>query len=772
MGKARTAQPRRAGNATFNKAQNSTNPDRVKTHAGMRDKSTIKRLLMYKNFKPVRNKIGKVVKAAPFQSWVTSGAVSRVEPNRRWFGNTRVVTQKALQTFQDEMGKVVKDPYRVVMKQTKLPITLLNETAKNARVHILDTESFETTFGKKAQRKRPNLKTTDMETMADSAMKSGDTYNAEKDNSLVKPTDGITAAPKEMIFFKGQSKRIWNELYKVIDSSDVVIQVLDARDPIGTRSPYVENYMRKEKSYKHLIFVINKVDLVPTWVTQRWVALLSHEYPTLAFHASMQNPFGKGSLISLLRQFAKLHSDKRQISVGLIGYPNTGKSSIINTLRNRKVCNVAPIAGETKVRVEKVEAPEDYIATVLERVKPEYLAKTYRVSDWTDSEQFLEMCARRSGKLLKGGEPDLSTVAKIVLNDWQRGKLPYFVKPPGCEDRSAPFWESTKESKSIAKVGESLSVDESSFPEGTGDEKPQLPQVKVVQDFSQITVGPEFFGDDVQPLAVCDGPADSDVISDSEVEEEEEEKEVARNEEMGKTGAREEDEYAGESRGGSGVVIGAPAEEALLPPSDDDGMSGLSDMIQDGDFVSKPDGEENIEDRDSNMDRDSDGSLRQSETPVETAPHTSNEASKSDVDLTRISTDLKLASPSVVKKKMKRNKKKGGRGTGPDGRVVKKSRSGAFTVTDVADDWPTNKQKTTGCFTKYTVRESANVALVDVEPSSGRKNKREFTEDKGMDPGVRLTSKERRRIERSARDKKVGVHYYSVADIKGRRKRK
>ncbi|CAG8818609.1 1605_t:CDS:1, partial [Racocetra fulgida] len=42
---------------------------------------------------------------------------------------------------------------------------------------------------------------------------------------------------------------------------------------------------------------------------------LSKEYPTLAFHASVTNSFGKGSLIQLLRQFASLHSDKKQISV-------------------------------------------------------------------------------------------------------------------------------------------------------------------------------------------------------------------------------------------------------------------------------------------------------------------------------------------------------------------------------------------------------------------------------------------------------------------------
>ena len=55
--------------------------------------------------------------------------------------------------------------------------------------------------------------------------------------------------------------------FQVIDSSDVVVQVLDARDPLGTRSKHIESYMNREKKHKHLIFVLNKVDLVPTWVT-------------------------------------------------------------------------------------------------------------------------------------------------------------------------------------------------------------------------------------------------------------------------------------------------------------------------------------------------------------------------------------------------------------------------------------------------------------------------------------------------------------------------
>ena len=124
----------------------------------------------------------------------------------------------------------------------------------------------------------------------------------------------------------------------MIDSSDVVIQVLDARDPMGTRSEHIEKYMKKEKAHKHMILVLNKVDLIPTWVTQKWVAVLSAEYPTIAFHASLRHPFGKGAIISLLRQFGKLHKESKQISVGLIGYPNVGKSSVINALRSKKVC--------------------------------------------------------------------------------------------------------------------------------------------------------------------------------------------------------------------------------------------------------------------------------------------------------------------------------------------------------------------------------------------------------------------------------------------------
>ncbi|XP_029894447.1 nucleolar GTP-binding protein 2 isoform X1 [Aquila chrysaetos chrysaetos] len=580
--------PRYKGRSTINPSRASTNPDRVGGAGGnnMRDRATIRRLNMYRQ-KERRNKHGKVIKPLQYQSTVAPGTVARVEPNIKWFGNTRVIKQSSLQKFQEEMETVMKDPYRVVMKQRKLPMSLFYDRIKphTSRVHILDTETFETTFGPKSQRKRPNLSASDVQSLVENAEASSGSYDQGKDRDLVIEDTGVRDEAQEEIYKKGQSKRIWGELYKVIDSSDVVVQVLDARDPMGTRSPHVESYLKKEKHWKHLIFVLNKCDLVPTWATKRWVAVLSQEYPTLAFHASLTNPFGKGAFIQLLRQFGKLHSDKKQISVGFIGYPNVGKSSVINTLRSKKVCSVAPIAGETKVwqyitlmrriflidcpgvvypsgdtetdivlkgvvQVEKIKSPEDHISAVLERAKPEYIRKTYKIDSWKDTEDFLEKLACRTGKLLKGGEPDLQTVSKMVLNDWQRGRIPFFVKPPNAETGPQPpaleVAMTSSQDNNEEKISESVtsSVEPAEEKNNTDTEIKQL-MSHVRQNFGRINVAPQFSEEDLVPVDVPGfDETDSDSSGEEEQEEEKEENEqhqdsVEEESQLAVPGARE-----------------------------------------------------------------------------------------------------------------------------------------------------------------------------------------------------------------------------------------
>ena len=72
--------------------------------------------------------------------------------------------------------------------------------------------------------------------------------------------------------------------------------------------------MKHKCPNKHLVFILNKCDLIPTSMTQKWVKYLSKITPTLAFQASVNNPFGKGSLIQLLKQFDVLHKDKKNIN--------------------------------------------------------------------------------------------------------------------------------------------------------------------------------------------------------------------------------------------------------------------------------------------------------------------------------------------------------------------------------------------------------------------------------------------------------------------------
>ena len=82
------------------------------------------------------------------------------------------------------------------------------------------------------------------------------------------------------------------------------------------------------------------------------------------------------------------------------------------------------------VRVENVENPEQYIAAVLNKTKPQHIQRTYDVGNFKTATDFLEILARKGGRLLKGGEADVDGAAKMVLNDFVRGKIPWFTPPP------------------------------------------------------------------------------------------------------------------------------------------------------------------------------------------------------------------------------------------------------------------------------------------------------------------------------------------------------
>jgi len=264
----------------------------------------VKVLNVFKSGKAQRNAVGDITKAAIYQSRETPSA--RIEPNRKWFTNTRVISQDSLTAFRDAVAAQANDPYSYLLKQNKLPMSLIrdDETKKNGiKQHkakmLVETQGFGDTFGPKAQRKKVKLNVSNLEDLASESGKSHETYlerlEQQKllsgqasqtgfEGSRENDSTGELTPAVEPVFSKGQSKRIWNELYKVIDSSDVVIHVLDARDPLGTRCRSVEKYIREEAPHKHLLFVLNKCDLVPTKVAvslfRPLIFKIYHPFPT------------------------------------------------------------------------------------------------------------------------------------------------------------------------------------------------------------------------------------------------------------------------------------------------------------------------------------------------------------------------------------------------------------------------------------------------------------------------------------------------------------
>lgn len=380
---------------------------------------------------------------------------TKIAPDRRYFGNVRTITQDELANYQNAYKEVTNDQYQVILHRRKLPQSLVRDEESKSKYDLLKAESFEKTFGKKAQRRKPNLEANSMKALVEKAQEQNENYAISKTN--------ITSVDDNKDIEMGQTKRILGEVYKVIDSSDVIIEVLDARDPLGTRSRKLEEFMAKETPHKHLVFLVNKCDLVPKWVVEKAVRRLSRERPTLAFRASTEsNAFGIDQLIALLRQFQILHKDHAHLCVGLIGYPNVGKSSVINALRREKVCPVAPVPGETKVwryvaltrkiylidcpghvypeditdaervlrsvtRTERIDEPDHYIQYIVDRVRPEYLTKTYGIEKFDGPDDLLKKVAMRHGRLMKGGKPDLHDAAIKLIRDFQRGKIPWFV---------------------------------------------------------------------------------------------------------------------------------------------------------------------------------------------------------------------------------------------------------------------------------------------------------------------------------------------------------
>ena len=127
---------------------------KIKGENFYRNANKVKTLSMFKEGKAQRNAEGKITKAASYQSRELPKA--RVEPNRKWFGNTRVISQNALDSFRQAVAERAADPYQVLLKTNKLPMSLIRDaenTKNGVKQHqakiAVESAPFADTFGPK-----------------------------------------------------------------------------------------------------------------------------------------------------------------------------------------------------------------------------------------------------------------------------------------------------------------------------------------------------------------------------------------------------------------------------------------------------------------------------------------------------------------------------------------------------------------------------------------------------------------------------------------------
>ncbi|KAI3990820.1 hypothetical protein MKX01_011728 [Papaver californicum] len=321
-------------------------------------------------------------------------------------------------------------------------------------------------------------------------------------------------------------KAFYKELVKVIEASDVILEVLDARDPLGTRCIDMEKLVMKAGPEKHLVLLLNKIDLAPREAVEKWLNYLREELPAVAFKCNTQEQksnygrkslkpgksgkpvkttskplkasnilqtsdcLGAETLLKLLKNYSRSHEIKKSITVGIIGLPNVGKSSLINSLKRCRAVSVGATPGLTRSmqevqldknvklldcpgvvmlkseendasvalqnckRIEKLEDPIAPVKEILKLCPAKMLVSLYKLPNFDSVDDFLQKVATVRGKLKKGGILDIQAAAKIVLHDWNEGKIKYYTMPPVRNQGE------TLESSIVSELGEEFNVDE------------------------------------------------------------------------------------------------------------------------------------------------------------------------------------------------------------------------------------------------------------------------------------------------------------------------
>ncbi|KAJ8095143.1 hypothetical protein PM082_010365 [Marasmius tenuissimus] len=302
-------------------------------------------------------------------------------------------------------------------------------------------------------------------------------------------------------------------LKAVLEKADVVIQVLDARDPLSFRSTQLEELVASSLK-KRILFVFTKIDNAPREAVKSWSSALRKQHPTLLFRAAtaflpespripedvkgkqkapkkpVEDAVGVDAISKCLGDWAKemKKGEGEVFNVAVVGVANAGKSSLINSIAKRATFPIytpsARTTGPTTTflpqevttevdglsmcfidtpgfswdwekdenaaktrchdilirnrgRIDRLKDPAPPLAEIVSRASAEDLMLLYSLPAFPkgDVDAFLSGVARAQQLVKKKGTLDLAAATRMVLRDWNVGKLRYYCTPPSSNEQ-------------------------------------------------------------------------------------------------------------------------------------------------------------------------------------------------------------------------------------------------------------------------------------------------------------------------------------------------
>ena len=335
---------------------------------------------------------------------------------------------------------------------------------------------------------------------------------------------------------------VWKQLWLTVEKGQILFQIVDGRNPLYYRCPDLEKYIKEIDNNKEIILIINKADLMNEKLRQNWSEYFKENNIKYIFFSAINEIekmekneknennilkeekidqtdyriFTRNDLIQYIKEIGEkipknnTNNNNNALMVGFIGYPNVGKSSIINVLMKTKKAAVANIPGRTKhyqtlflpsepnlnilpksiclvdcpglifpsftsskadmlvngiYPIDTISEIYNPIQIIINLIPSKILSNFYKVNlpDIYSAKQFLQIIAKKRGFYTGNGLPEEAKTAKLILRDYTSGKLLFcHLRPDFSQEKygKIPQYENnielTKEEKENHKLIENI----------------------------------------------------------------------------------------------------------------------------------------------------------------------------------------------------------------------------------------------------------------------------------------------------------------------------